>query len=59
MGIAVVPKWLALAVAPPGLVPVPVELGIMHGFVVVFPTGSRRRVLAEDFARACREAMPL
>lgn len=58
-GIAIVPKWLGDAVRGPELASVPLEIGITHEFVVAFPTRTRRKTLAVDFARACREASKL
>ena len=55
-GLAIVPQWLGAAVAGPDLVPVPLDIGIAHQFVVVFPTRTRRKAMAMDFAEACRAA---
>jgi DNA-binding transcriptional LysR family regulator len=51
-GTAIAPAWLAKAMARDDIIVKPIEIGIEHRFLVVYPARSQLRKLATDFA-AC------
>ncbi|MCO6382689.1 LysR family transcriptional regulator [Oceanicola sp. 502str15] len=55
-GLAIVPEWLFTGLKLPGLVGLPLDIGIEHEFAVAFPSRTRRSMLAHDFAKACISA---
>jgi DNA-binding transcriptional LysR family regulator len=55
-GLAIVPEWIANGLGRSDLVSVPLDIGIEHRFEVIFPSRTRRREIAVDFADACRSA---
>lgn len=55
-GLAIVPEWLAMGLGRTDVDLVPLDIGITHSFEVIFPSRTRRREIAVDFAEACRSA---
>jgi DNA-binding transcriptional LysR family regulator len=52
-GAAIAPAWLVGGLTREGLAVIPFDIGILHRFVVVFPSRTQNAALAADFAKAC------
>ncbi|MCC6306750.1 MAG: LysR family transcriptional regulator [Rhodobacteraceae bacterium] len=54
-GTAIAPEWLVGCLGRSDLLVRPLDFGIVHRFLAIYPAGARRDELAQDFALLCRE----